>query len=62
VAPLISEDGIPFREATLITDDNVKIRAYVCKPINEEEARKRPTILVLHVRKPTEAGIKIDAQ
>ncbi|CAG8525801.1 17296_t:CDS:2 [Racocetra persica] len=48
VAPLISEDGIPFREATLITDDNVKIRTYVCKPINEEEARKRPTILVLH--------------
>ncbi|CAG8647933.1 12001_t:CDS:2 [Cetraspora pellucida] len=97
VAPLILEDGIPFKEATLMTSDNIKIRTYVCKPINEKEARERPTILFFHGNrgntgyqskaiskfyrelkcnvvlpsyrgyghsegKPTEAGIKIDAQ
>ncbi|RIB11801.1 Alpha/Beta hydrolase protein [Gigaspora rosea] len=48
VAPLFAEDGIPFCETTLTTEDNVKIRTYVCKPRAEKEAKKRPTILILH--------------
>ncbi|CAG8584539.1 1421_t:CDS:2 [Dentiscutata erythropus] len=48
VAPLFSEDGVPFCEATLETEDNVKIRTYVCKPRVEKEAKKRPTVLILH--------------
>ncbi|CAG8698072.1 2105_t:CDS:2, partial [Scutellospora calospora] len=48
VAPMFADDGIPFSETTLITEDDVKIRTYVCKPQSDKEARKRPTILILH--------------
>ncbi|CAG8538543.1 424_t:CDS:2 [Acaulospora morrowiae] len=96
ITPKFAADGIPFSETTLITEDNVRIKVYICKRPTDEEARQRPTILVLHGNrgngqrsiittkfynelrcnvvllsyrgyghsegKPTEKGIKIDAQ
>lgn len=44
-----TQEGIPFREETLTTKDNVKIKIYICKRPTNEEARQRPTILALPV-------------
>ncbi|CAH1762826.1 9004_t:CDS:2 [Entrophospora sp. SA101] len=43
-----SEFGINYIQVTLVTEDNVKIRAFVCKRLGEEEASNRPTILMFH--------------
>ncbi|CAG8448849.1 17264_t:CDS:2, partial [Acaulospora morrowiae] len=42
------EYGITYTNVILTTKDDIKIRAYVCKRPNEEEASKRPTILMFH--------------
>ncbi|RHZ50016.1 hypothetical protein Glove_508g72 [Diversispora epigaea] len=42
-----TQEGIPFREETLITKDNFKIKTYICKRSTDEEASQRPTILAL---------------
>jgi len=46
--PKPSEHGLPYKEVTLTTSDNVKIRIYVIQRGNDMEARKRPTILFFH--------------
>ncbi|CAI2175300.1 18268_t:CDS:2 [Funneliformis geosporum] len=42
------EDGFLYTEVILTTKDKVRIRAYVYKRPNDEEACKRPTVLALH--------------
>ncbi|RGB31199.1 BEM46 family protein [Rhizophagus diaphanus] len=46
--PKPSEYGIPYTPVILITQDNVKIRIYVCKRHSDDEASSRPTVLVFH--------------
>ncbi|KAG0250729.1 hypothetical protein BG011_008139 [Mortierella polycephala] len=43
-----SQYGLPFEDLTLTTSDNVKIRAYLIKHLDDSKARQRPTILYLH--------------
>lgn len=43
-----SEYGIPYSEVTMVTEDSVRLRAFICKRPIDREARKRPTILMFH--------------
>ena len=43
-----SERGIPYSEVTLTTEDNVRIRSFVCKRPIDREAKKRPTVIMFH--------------
>ncbi|KAF9980110.1 hypothetical protein BGZ65_005543 [Modicella reniformis] len=43
-----SQYGLPYEDLTLVTPDNVKIKAYLIKHTDDSEARRRPTILYLH--------------
>ncbi|CAI2176276.1 8797_t:CDS:10, partial [Funneliformis geosporum] len=43
-----SEYGIPYSEVTMVTEDSIRLRAFICKRPIDREARKRPTILMFH--------------
>ncbi|KAF9914579.1 hypothetical protein BX616_007994 [Lobosporangium transversale] len=43
-----SQYGLPYEDLTLVTSDEVKIKAYLIKQSDDLVARKRPTILFLH--------------
>ena len=43
-----SERGIPYSEVTLTTEDNVRLRSFVCKRPIDREAKKRPTVIMFH--------------
>ncbi|GBC08978.1 hypothetical protein RclHR1_08520004 [Rhizophagus clarus] len=43
-----SEYGIPYSEIKLYTEDNVRLRAFVCKQPIDREAKKRPTVIMFH--------------
>ncbi|CAG8509344.1 2010_t:CDS:2 [Dentiscutata heterogama] len=43
-----SKYGIPYSEVTISTKDKVRLKAFVCKRPIDQEARKRPTILMFH--------------
>ena len=45
-----SEHGIPYSEVILVTKDNVRLRSFVCKQPIDREAKKRPTVIMFHVR------------
>src|SRR5947199_374507 len=47
--PKPSEYGMPYSPDILTTQDNVKIRIYVCKRHTDLEASSRPTFLMFHV-------------
>src|ERR1043166_9449626 len=47
--PKPSEYGMPYSHDILTTQDNVKIRIYVCKRHTDYEASSRPTVLMFHV-------------
>jgi hypothetical protein len=44
-----SDYGMPHTHDILTTQDNVKIRIYVCKRHTDREASSRPTVLMFHV-------------
>ncbi|CAB5384943.1 unnamed protein product [Rhizophagus irregularis] len=48
IVPKFSDEEIPYTEVILTTKDKVRIRAFLCKRKNDEEACQRPTVLALH--------------